>query len=307
MRLTSLAALIGLTFACTGNPADPMSPSAGGGPGGTNAAADGSTLKVNAPVAVSPINGTKPAFGTELVITNSTAPFAQGAVPLQYRFEIYDSAGATRVYQSPLVPAGAGGTTSHSPSANLTVDQPYTWWARAEYQGAVGPWPKEKSKFIASQTSGFIRGNEVYDPLIDGKTVGTIYGDVQLIPGQGARFNSDAAWIEYPLPQAVVEGEYSAFVTNLKVVSSTEDPKSRVLTMREGTSAMNDNRYRMSVDKRGNGAPAYRFITGNANSGRYIESGPSERPPWASRETLGISGKSPGARMSSAFRSSRTA
>ncbi len=277
--LTCLAALIGLTLACTGNPADSVSPSAGGGPRGTNAAADGSTLKVSAPVAVSPINGTKPAFGTELVITNSTLQFAPGAVPLQYRFEIYDSAGATRIYQSPLVPAGAGGTTSHSPSANLTVDQTYTWWARAEYQGAVGPWPKEKAKFIAAQSVGFIRNNEIYDPLINGTTVGTVYGPVTWLPGVGVRLDSEYSYIEYPLSQPLEGGEYSAFLSNISIISSTEDPKYRALTMRQGQAAMNDNPYRATFEKRGNGATAMRFITGDIRPGHFPDTGPSERIP----------------------------
>ncbi len=273
--LTGLAALVALTLACTGDPAVPLSPSAGGGPGGTNAAADGSTLKASAPAPVSPINGQKPEFGLELKITNSTTTFAKN-VPLTYRFEIYD--GSTKVYTSGLVPAGSS-TTSDIPSANLTVDKAYQWQARAEYQGAVGPWSTPRASFIASTTSGYIRGNEVYDPLIDGKTVGTIYGPVTFIPGVGAHFDSAQTYIEYNLAPAVSSGEFSAMITNLAVISKNEDPKYRVLSMREGSSAINDNRFRFTLDKRGNGAPAYRFITGNANAGQYIESGPGDRTP----------------------------
>jgi hypothetical protein len=71
----------------------------------------------------------------------------------------------------------------------------------------------------------------------------------------------------------------SSTPSGLAVISNTEDPKYRVLSMRNGFSAINDNEYRMTLDKRGNGAPAYRFITGNINSGQYIESGPGDRQP----------------------------
>ena len=58
--------------------------------------------------------------------------------------------------------------------------------------------------------------------------------------------------------------------------------------MREGWAAMNDNRFRFSIDVRGNGAAAWRFLTGNANAGAYIETlGPEERPvlPFRSQPT----------------------
>ena len=268
--LAALAVCLGTALACT-KASQPLEPSAG-------ANADGSTLKATAPVALSPVNGAKPTTGLELKVTNSAASFPQGAgAPLTYRFEIYNSAG-TRVYESPAVPAGSGGTTTHSPNANLTVDQPYQWQARAEYQGAFGPWTARAS-FVASQNVGFIRANEIYDPLINGQTVGTIHGPVTFLPGVGLRLDDDESYVEYALTQAVSSGEYSALISGLAVISNTEDPKYRVMTMREGLAAINDNRFRMSLDKRGNGAIAYRFITGDANPGQYIESGPGDRGP----------------------------
>lgn len=241
-------------------------------PTGT-APADGSTLKATAPAPVSPVNGQKPSVSLELTVTNSTMEFGSGVTPL-YRFEIYS--GSTRVYESPLVPAG-NGTTTHAPNVQLNPDQPYQWQARVEAQGAVGPWTTPRASFTGFVSGGYIKANEIYDPLTNGTSVGRVHGPVVFIPGVGARFDSDEAYIEYPLAQTVTAGEFSALVSNLKIISATEDPKYRVLTMREGTSAINDNEYRMSVDKRGNGAVAYRFITGNANAGSYIESGPADR------------------------------
>jgi hypothetical protein len=139
----------------------------------------------------------------------------------------------------------------------------------------VGPWPEKKASFIASEATGFIRANEIYDPLINGTTVGRVHGHVTFIPGVGARLEDHHSFIEYNLPSPLTGGEMSAFITNLKSISSTEDPKSRAFTMRQGTSAINDNPYRMSIDKRGNNAVAYRFITGDLV--RYLESGPPDR------------------------------
>ena len=90
---------------------------------------------------------------------------------LTYKFEVYNAAG-TKVYTSPNVTAGSG-TTSHVVTATLDGDQTFTWQARAEYQGSVGPW-SSRAAFITAVTEpdGYIRGNELYDPLTKGKTVG---------------------------------------------------------------------------------------------------------------------------------------
>ena len=90
----------------------------------------------------------------------------------------------------------------------------------------------------------------------------------------GLKLLSEASFVSYQLPQTLSEGEMSALITNVSVVSNTEDPKLRVFTMREGEAAINDNLYRMSVDKRGNGAIAWRFLTG---PGPYIETVGAER------------------------------
>ena len=242
----------------------------------------GATLKAGAPTPQSPINNqqvnTTPIV---LVVTNTGSNYTT-PVPLQYRFEIYNAANA--VVQSALV-AGGSGTTSYPVSIDLEGDQPYSWQARAEYQGTFGPW-SPRAAFLAPTTTGYIRGNELYDPLIDGKTVGTVHGPITWIPGVGVRLDSESSYIEYALPQFLSGGEYSALLTNLSVVSTTEDPKDRVIAMREGTAAINDNIYRMTVDKRGNGAIAWRFLTGRNYSGSYIETTSSQRFPFPFHENL---------------------
>jgi hypothetical protein len=126
----------------------------------------------------------------------------------------------------------------------------------------------------------------VYDPLVDGTTVGTIHGPVTFIPGQGVRLDSHHSYIEYAMPQTMPSGEFSILLTGLGVISHTDDPKWRVLTAREGSSAINDNAYRMSVDKRGNGAVAWRFITGDPTAGSYIETVGAQREIVAFHEDL---------------------
>jgi len=271
--------------ACGKSSPSPSAPSAAiAVSGGANP--DGSTLKVSQPALVSPVNGARLNQGDKIVLTVSNAkPLFAGSVPLLYRFELVGPSPGTGVVQSTVV-AGGGSTTSLEidPSI-LEGEKTYTWRARAAYQGALGPWSSPTS-FIAPQNSGYIRGSELYDPLIDGKTVGTIHGEVTFIPGVGAKMENPDSWIEYELPQQLVEGEYSLLATNLQTISASEDPKWTIMSMREGTAPFNDNEYRMSIDKRGNGAIAWRFISGNNNAGAYIETVGAERYVYPFHENL---------------------
>src|SRR5574341_1407762 len=135
-----------LAVACADNGGNPASPSAAVPPG-ADAAPDGSTLKASAPVAISPLNNQR--LDTPeiiLAVRNSTTAFST-PVPLAYRFEVFNAAGA-RVYQSGLVPGESDGTTDHVVTAQLDGDQTYQWWARAELTGAVGPWGSRASFFL---------------------------------------------------------------------------------------------------------------------------------------------------------------
>jgi hypothetical protein len=261
------------------------------GPGAvkTNAAPDGTTLKVNAPVAQSPANGATLALNAPvtLIVSNVTPTFVAAEDPkaaaLTYKFEVYNAGGA-KVYISPNVPAGAGSITAHTLVSPLDFNQPYTWWARAEMGGAFGPWSPRASFVVPpNEPDGYIRGSELYDPLTKGRTVGQIHGGVEWVPNVGLKLLSDSSYVSYTLPVTLREGEMSALITNVGVVSRTEDPKLRVFTMREGDAAINDNIYRMSVDKRGNGAIAWRFLTG---PGPYIETVGAERYVYPFHESL---------------------
>ena len=114
--------------------------------------------------------------------------------------------------------SGQRSTPSFTVTAQLDFDKRFTWTVRAESGSAVGPWSATAS--FLSQNGGYILGNEVYDPLVNGKTVGDIHGSVTLIPGQGLRLNEEESYVQYSLPKTLVEGEFSVLVTGLKVVSS---------------------------------------------------------------------------------------
>lgn len=254
-----VASAMALAVACGKSSPTPSSPSAVTS-GTADAAADGSTLKVTAPTPVSPINDAQPPSAEfNLVVTNATTRFAN-PVPLLYRFEIFNAGGA-RVYQSALVTAGASGTTSFlAPIENLEGEQRYSWRARAEYEGEIGPW-SGRPGFIAPQTGGYIRGNELYDPLVNGRTVGIIHGPVTFIPGVGVKLESQLSYISYELPETLTEGEFSILVTGMP--ANTEGNKTKLFAMAQGYSDIVTNDRRMTVEKRGDppGIIAWRFLT----------------------------------------------
>ena len=257
--LASSLCALALAVACARQSGTPSSPSSSKG-GGLGAAADGTTLKGTAPTAMAPLNGAKlqPASQPTLVVGNSALYFGTNS-SVQYRFQVFNAGGA-RVYESPLVNQG-NGTTSHTVTATLDADQTYSWWARAELADTYSGWSaRNNATFVAPANSGYITGNELYDPLINGQTVGELHGPVQFIPGLGIKLLSQEGYVSYELPIPLNEGEFSVIVTNL--AANTKGGKTKLFAMGDGYSDIVTNEYRMTVEKRGDppGVVAWRFI-----------------------------------------------
>ena len=176
VAVTGVAVLLGLTLACTSNSSTPLTPTTPNTGGASSAASDGSTLKVSAPVPQSPINDQKPTTGPATLVASSSTPAFAGAVPVQYRFQVFNSANATVAEK---VTSGPSYKVDVEPE--LTVNLRYTWRARAEYDGSVGPWSTTAS-FTAPETAFLNR--EIADPLTNGRTVGEQRGGI-FLPGQG--------------------------------------------------------------------------------------------------------------------------
>lgn len=136
MRLLGSAiSSVVLLAACSQSPETLVSPSAASGSATANA--DGSTLKVTAPVIVSPRGGDQvDTRRPELVFTNSTAKFTSAA--LQYRLETFDAAGT--FLGARLVSQGAGNQTTFPSETDLAFAVVYSWRVRAEFDGQAGPW-----------------------------------------------------------------------------------------------------------------------------------------------------------------------
>jgi hypothetical protein len=248
-------------------------------------------LKASAPIPQSPANGARLEPGDIVFTVRNSVPTYDPTLALTYSFELFPD--------GPEVPAGAplyagasasgSGTTSHAlpSSVSLDAERTYKWRVRSYVAGTTqnseySAW----STFVAPTNKGYLKvvtgldgrpEGELYDPMLDGTTIGRIHGPVTYHPGKGFEMDSDESWIEYIMPETCRQCEFSAILNNIHSVSSTEDPKNSVISARVGFSAFNDNPYRLSVDKRGNNAVAWRFITGD--TGNYIETlGTGERP-----------------------------
>jgi hypothetical protein len=258
------AAVLALAMACSKHSTTPVSPTSAL-PGTGDAAPDGSTLKVSAPTPQSPINGQQP---DTLVLTASTSSAQFTATPaLSYEFEIYNSAN-TRVYRG-VQGSTSGGSVSHVPTGQLDFDQPHTWRVRATYAGAVGPWSSAAS--FRSPSGGYIRDNEVFDPLTNGKTAGDLSGPTQFIPGQGLKLLDHTSFVTYRLPVNLQAGEFSMMI--LGADEGSEGDKSKVFSMQEGPDindiTTDDYRFTAELRARNYGTPGsvtYRIISGDGVS-----------------------------------------
>jgi len=247
--------LLATALAC-GDKSSPAGPSpATGGGNDSGATPDGTTLKVTAPTPVSPANGSTLADNNvSLTITGSAGKFATVS-PLAYRFQILLNGAVVKQFR--------GATLQWKLPTDLESNTSYAWRARAEQSTFFGPWSAEWTFKTAEQPEGYIQGGELYDPLVDGKSIGRLHGPVTFIPGVGAKMNNWSAFIEYHLQQTVTGGEFSMLVTNL--ATNTEGDKTKIMSMIEGPNlqSITNNDRRFTIEKRGQpaGAIAWRVIT----------------------------------------------
>jgi hypothetical protein len=242
--LCTCATVLAVAMACSKNSQAPVSPTSAPD-GGAAAAPDGSTLKSGVPTPVSPINGAQPDT-VVLTATKATGKFAD--ITPQYEFEIKNAAGAVTHSSGVIGGVGSGNNVTYTPPATaFDFDTPYTWRVRAVYQGANGTWSSTGS--FRSAVGGFVRGNEVFDPLTNGPSkVINASNDVTWLPGVGVRLNSKDSYVEWKLTTPCVNCEFSALMTNIG--NGSEEWKTKVMSMLEQGVNTTENRYRVTIDKR---------------------------------------------------------
>lgn len=261
--LCSATAMLAMAVGCSQSPQSPASP-AGTPPAGGAAAADGSTLKVSAPSPQSPVNGAQPS--TMTFVAGASAPLYQvPSMPaLSYEFQILTTGGSV-INGCTTIANPSGNTVSASPACTIDFDTNYRWRVRARVGAAAGPWGEATFR---SPIGGYINGNEIYDPLYTGATVGQSFGSTSFT-SEGLRFNGHDSRISYLLEPNLQAGEISVMVKGID--EGNPGDKTKIFSMQEGNgNDITDNDYRMTVEKRGRdyvtpGATTWRIITGEAD------------------------------------------
>jgi len=236
-----VCALLGLSIACGKESSTPLAPKAvTPAVGDEVAGADGSTLKVSAPGLVSPINGVELAGSTATLIATAATGKYTGATALSYDFELFD---ATSTKIRTEVVNGLSWVV-----AGLAYDATYKWRVRATTDSTYGPWSGFGS-FKTPANTGYIKGNELFDPLFNGQTVATAMRGATFVPGQGIRLEAIDSFVEYRLGATLTDGEFSVIVTNIR--NSNEQWKTKIFSMLQDDGVnITDNSYRFTADRR---------------------------------------------------------
>jgi hypothetical protein len=219
------------------------------------------TVTVTAPTADSPADGAQ-LDNVRPTLTVVNSPAGSGGTK-SYEFEVSDkpdtgknNAFLTATVLSPTVSEDPSGKTKFTVGQDLATTTKYYWHARLLQGGSTSDWSPARS--FNTKIAGYNKPGQLFDPLVDGTTVGTISGskNITWMPGQGIRINDETAYVIYELPQTYSSGEMSAQVTGLNADGPCCKPRIFSMLDRDGQIASNSP-YSWNVQYRGaGGAPA---------------------------------------------------
>ena len=206
---------------------------------------------LSAPTATSPVNDQqldtlRPTF----VVANATST-ESGTRTYEFQVSTASDFLTTVVSQSGIA-EGSGGSTSFTPSADLSASTRLYWRARAFQGAAISAWSATAQ--FRTKAGGFNRAGELFDPLNNGQTIGERSGSTTFMGEQGLRVDNNTSWVKYQLAETITSGEISVEVSGLSPNHPGE--KSRIFSMADGTPRLFDSPYLFNVQYRGlNGNP----------------------------------------------------
>jgi hypothetical protein len=192
LTVLSTASLIALSLSLACSKSKALTPTTPTPPVVTPAG--GATLKVTAPTPQSPNNGVRiETFSQPTLTATAATPTEGGNFTPQYEFELMSDSGAL-IERSSL-----RNSSSWTPAAEMDFDKTYTWRVRAIFGGDAGPWSTSAS--FRSPDGGYIRGKQIFDPLTNGRSVGTVIGG-HFVTGPNGGWQADAMdhAIDYDIP-----------------------------------------------------------------------------------------------------------
>lgn len=180
-----------------------------------------------------------------------------------YEFEISDKSDFSSTSSSGVFPAlahqtgvaeNAGGTTSFTPDFDMQPATRLFWRARVVQDVHVSDWTPTRS--FNTAIVGYNRAGELFDPLINGSTIGTVTGPVAFIDGQGLKLIAGTSYVRYQLAQPLSSGEFSLEIGGLS--PNGPGPKLKLFSMSNSTALLFDNPWLFDVQ--------YRGVTGNPDN-----------------------------------------
>lgn len=151
VRTLGAAGLVITMAACSGSAGSPTSPSAAAA-GSTSAAADGSTLKTAAPALRAPATGATVSATPDLLADATVGRFWSVAVRT-LRFQVSESDSFATISDEGTATADAIGLVTYRVQRAQRSGVRVFWRARAELDGAAGPWSPVRDLLISGSVA----------------------------------------------------------------------------------------------------------------------------------------------------------
>ncbi|HVL66520.1 MAG TPA: hypothetical protein VM364_04570 [Vicinamibacterales bacterium] len=216
-----------------------------GGSGGPAPTAPGPTT-LSAPAPESPAADAQlDTLRPTLTVRNSPAG---GSGARTYEFQISDRTDFTTTLAAQAgVPEHTAGTTSFTPAADLPAATRVYWRARLHQASSASPWSSTAQ--FRTKVVGYNRTGELFDPLVNGETIGTRVGSTTPMGARGLRVDNAGSWIRYQLASTLTSGEISVEVEGLQ--PNNPGAKARIFSMMDGGNLLYGNRFLFNVQYRG--------------------------------------------------------
>jgi hypothetical protein len=227
----------------------PLSPTGGG------------AANLTAPTPSAPADAAQMTTLRPTLVVNNGASGQSGAKV--YEFQVSDKsdfstaavnrfAAYTVLAHSTNIPEGSGGTTSYTPDFDLQPATRLYWRARMLQEGLASDWSTTRS--LATALVGYSRPGELYDPLVNGSTIGVAVGSTTFVAGKGLQINDGNSYVRYQLAQPLAAGEFSMEILGLH--PNGPGPKLKVFSMSDSAYDVYRSPYLLVAQYRGsNGNP----------------------------------------------------
>ena len=172
-----------------------------------------------------------------------------------YEFQVSDRSDFTTTASTGAFPVLArqtgvtegGSTTSYTPDFDLQPATRFYWRARVVQLGAASDWSATRS--FNTAIVGYNRSGELFDPIINGTTIGTLVGSGTFLGAQGLRLNDGLSYVRYLLAQPISAGEFSMEIAGLR--PNGPGPKLKLFSMSDSTASVYDSPWLFTVQYRG--------------------------------------------------------